>query len=155
MTNFAALPFDIVIFLLRLAFVFLLYFFVFQVTRTLARDLRQARPVEAAPNPYGQAVVVASGTSGLALGTSFNLTPPIVSIGRKPTNAIVLDDNFVSGEHALLTWRDGRWWAEDYKSTNSTILNGAELSRATPVLDGDILTVGGVQLRIVRPPAAG
>jgi hypothetical protein len=154
MSNFVDLPFDIVIFLLRLVFVFLLYFFVFQVTRTLTRDLRQVRPVEVAPNPYGQAVVVVAGTSGLAPGTSFNLNPPIVSMGRKPTNTIVLDDNFVSGEHALLTWRDGRWWAEDYRSTNGTILNGAELNRATPVLDGDVLTVGGVQLRIARPPTA-
>ena len=154
MSNFVDLPFDIVIFLLRLVFVFLLYFFVFQVTRTLTRDLRQARPVEAAPNPYGQVVVAVAGSSGLTPGTSFNLNPPIVSIGRKPTNTIVLDDNFVSGEHALLTWRDGRWWAEDYRSTNGTILNGAELNRATPVLDGDVLTVGGVQLRFVRPPAA-
>lgn len=154
MSNLFDLPFDIVIFLLRLAFVFLLYFFVFQVTRTLTRDLRQAKPAEAAPNPYGQAVVVNPGSSGLTPGTSFNLTPPIVSIGRKPTNGIVLDDNFVSGEHTLLTWRDGRWWAEDYRSTNGTILNGAELNRPTPVLDGDVLQVGGVQLRIARPQAA-
>ena len=153
MTNLANLPFDLVIFLLRLAFVFLLYFFVFQVVRTLTRDLRQVRPAPLPTSPYGQATVVNPGSTGLAPGTTFNLEP-ITTIGRKLTNTIPLDDNFISGEHALLTWRDGRWWAEDYQSTNGTRLNGAELTRPTPVLDGDILSVGGVQLKISRPAGA-
>src|SRR5437588_4709953 len=150
MTQLTNLPFDIVVFLLRLAFVFLLFFFVFQVTRTLTRDLRQVRPAEAPASQYGQATVLDPGSTGLAPGTTFNLEP-ITSIGRKMTNTIVLDDNYTSGEHALLTLREGRWWAEDYRSTIGTMLNGAPLSRRTPVLDGDVLTVGGVQLKIARP----
>jgi len=151
MNQLTNLPFDIVIFLLRMAFVFLLYFFVFQVARTLTRDLRQVRPAEAAPSPYGRLIVVNPGSTGLAPGTGFNLEP-ITSIGRKMTNTIALDDNFISGEHALLTWRDGHWWAEDYRSTNGTLMNGAELTRPTPVMDNDVLTVGGVQLKIARAP---
>ena len=50
MSQLTNLPFDIVVFLLRLAFVFLLYFFIFQVTRTLTRDLRQVKPAEAPPS---------------------------------------------------------------------------------------------------------
>lgn len=153
MSGLTNLPFDIVIFLLRLAFVFLLYFFVFQVTRTLTRDLRQARPTELPASLYGRAVVVEPGSSGLPPGTSFNLEP-ITSIGRKMSNTIVLNDNFISGEHALITWREGRLWAEDYRSTNGTLLNGAELTRPTPVREGDMLGVGGVQLKILPPPAA-
>src|SRR5579859_5313255 len=140
MSQITNLPFDIVVFLMRLAFVFLLYFFVFQVTRALTRDLRQVKPATAAPSLYGRLVVVTPGSTGLAPGTSFNLEP-ITSIGRRMTNTVVLDDNFISGEHALLTWRDGRWWAEDYRSTNGTLLNGAELARPTPMLDNDLLTV--------------
>jgi hypothetical protein len=153
MSQLTNLPFDIVVFLLRLAFVVLLYFFVFQVTRTLTRDLRQVKPAVAPPSPYGQAIVVNPGSTGLAPGTAFNLEP-ITSIGRKLSNTIVIDDNFVSGDHALLTWRDGRWWAEDVRSTNGTLLNGAELTRPTPIVDGDVVTVGGVQLKITRPRAA-
>ncbi len=153
MNQLTNLPFDIVVFVLRLAFVFLLYFFVFQVTRALTRDLRQVKPAVVPPSPYGQAIVVNPGSTGLAPGTAFNLDP-ITTIGRKLTNTLVLDDNFVSGDHSLLTWRDGRWWAEDVRSTNGTLLNGAELPRATPIVDGDVLTVGGVQLRITRPPSA-
>src|SRR6476469_5164071 len=110
------LPFDIIIFLLRLAFVFLLYFFVFQVTRTLTADLRGVRPAEAPASAYGRAVLVQPGNTGMAAGTSFALEP-ITSIGRRLSNTIVLEDPSISGEHALLTWREGRWWAEDRNST--------------------------------------
>jgi len=146
------LPFDIVVFLLRLAFVFLLYFFLFQVVRVLTRDLREVRPAEATASPYGRAVIVHPGSTGITPGTSFALAP-ITSIGRKPSNTIVLEDTFISGEHALLTWRDGHWWAEDYRSTNGTLLNGAPLGKPTPMADTDVLTVGGVQLKIARPTA--
>ncbi|MGI8586941.1 MAG: FHA domain-containing protein [Chloroflexia bacterium] len=153
MSQLTNLPFDVIIFVLRLAFVVLLYFFVFQVVRALTRDLRQTRPAEAAPSLYGRAIIVNPGSTGLAPGTGYNLEP-ITTIGRKMSNTIVLDDNFISGEHALLTWRDGRWWAEDYHSTNGTMLNGAQLTRPTPVLDNDLLTVGGVQLKVARPQAS-
>jgi FHA domain-containing protein len=153
MSGLTNLPFDIVILLLRLAFVFLLYFFVFQVVRTLTRDLRGVKPVEAPASPYGRLIVVNPGSTGIAPGTAFNLEP-ITSIGRRLTNTIVLEDNFISGEHTLLTWRDGHWWAEDYRSTNGTLLNGAELTRPTAMRDGDVLTIGGVQLKLARPAGA-
>jgi hypothetical protein len=153
MNGLTNLPFDIVILLLRLAFVFLLYFFVFQVVRTLTRDLRGVKPVEAPVSPYGRLIVVTPGSTGMAPGSGFNLEP-ITSIGRRLTNTIVLDDNFISGEHTLLTWRDEHWWAEDYRSTNGTLLNGAELTRPTAMRDGDVLTIGGVQLKLARPAGA-
>lgn len=153
MNGLTNLPFDIVILLLRLAFVFLLYFFVFQVVRTLTRDLRGVKPVEAPVSLYGRLIVVNPGSTGIAPGSGFNLEP-ITSIGRRLTNTIVLDDNFISGEHTLLTWRDGHWWAEDYRSTNGTLLNGAELTRPTAMRDGDVLTIGGVQLKLARPAGA-
>ena len=49
----------------------------------------------------------------------------VTSLGRKPSNAIVLDDDFISGEHSLVSWRDGRAWLEDVASTNGTFLNDA------------------------------
>ena len=64
MSGLTNLPFDIVILLLRLAFVFLLYFFVFQVVRTLTRDLRGVKPVEAPASLYGRLIVVNPGSNG-------------------------------------------------------------------------------------------
>ena len=147
MSQLQDIPFDIFILLLRIAFVFLLYFFLFQVVRVLLRDLRAAQPAPAPVTAYSQAVVVEAGSSGLAPGTAFPLEP-VTTIGRKATNTIVLDDSFVSSEHARLFQRETGWWVEDWHSTNGTQVNGAEVGRSAPVRDGDIIGVGGVKLRL-------
>src|SRR5947208_2437816 len=46
MPNLQTLPFDIFIFGLRIAFIGIIYLFIFQVMRVLVRDLRQVTPAE-------------------------------------------------------------------------------------------------------------
>ena len=147
LTQVQNIPFDIFILLLRLALVFGLYFFLFQVVRVLGRDLRGAQPAPVPSSPYGQLILVAAGTAVDPPGTAYNLEP-ITTIGRKLTNTIVLDDRYMSGEHARLFLRDGAWWVEDWHSTNGTQVNGAALSRPTPIRPGDVIGVGGAQLRL-------
>lgn len=142
------LPFDIFILALRIAFIGLIYLFLFQVMRVIVRDLRQTAPAEA-PGPrsrYGKLVVVESGRTRLTPGLSYTLQS-VTSLGRKPSNTIVLDDDFVSGEHSLISWRDGRAWLEDVASTNGTYLNEAELSRPVALSEGDIVGIGAVRLK--------
>src|SRR4051812_3785931 len=112
------LPFDIFILGLRIAFIGLIYLFIFQVMRVIVRDLRQVSPVETAQpkSKYGKLVVVEPGRSRLQPGTIFSLQA-VTSLGRKPSNTIVLDDDFVSAEHSLVSWRDNRVWLEDVAST--------------------------------------
>ncbi len=147
MPNIQTLPFDIFILGLRIAFIALIYLFIFQVMRVIVRDLRQVAPVETPPrSKYGKLVIAEPGHSRLAPGTVFTLQA-VTSLGRKPSNTIVLDDDFVSGEHSLVSWRDGRAWLEDVASTNGTFLNEAEIVRPTAISEGDILGVGDVRLK--------
>ena len=95
---------------------------------------------------YGKLVVVDPGRSPLAPGTVFTLQA-VTSLGRKPSNTIVLDDDFVSGEHSLISWRDGRPWLEDVASTNGTFLNDAEVTRPISISEGDIVGIGGVRFK--------
>jgi hypothetical protein len=142
------LPFDIFILALRIAFIVLLYLFLFLVMRVQVRDLRRVAPVEA-PQPkarYGKLVVVESGRSRLTPGTVFTLQP-VTPIGRKASNSIILDDDFVSSEHSLISWRDGRAWLEDVASTNGTFLNDSEVTRPVAISEGDIVGIGGVRLK--------
>jgi hypothetical protein len=143
-----ALPFDIFILGLRIAFIALIYLFIFQVMRVIVRDLRQVPPAEAGQTKprYGKLVIAEPGRSRLTPGTVFTLQA-VTSLGRKPSNTIVLDDDFVSGEHSLISWRDGRAWLEDVASTNGTFLNDAEITRPTPISEGDIIGIGDVRLK--------
>lgn len=148
MPNVQTLPFDIFILGLRIAFIALLYLFLFQVMRVLVRDLRNVAPTDGLQprSKYGRLVVVEPGRSHLSSGMTFTLQA-VTSLGRKPSNTIVLDDDFVSSEHSLISWRDGRAWLEDVASTNGTYLNDAEVTRPAALSEGDIIGIGGVRLK--------
>ena len=161
------LAFDLFILVLRIAFIFLLYFFLFLVVRTITRELntplRRSRPITPemsyAPDNYGRPEPPRNGPVGrlvvTEIGSATTVKPgvgfelgPIMPIGRGRNNAIILDDDFVSTEHALLSWRDGRWWLSDVASTNGTFLNGQQITTPVQVNWGDLLGIGRVRLRL-------
>lgn len=148
MPSSQTLPFDFFILALRIAFIGLIYLFLFQVVRVIVRDLRTAGQVVAAQprSRYGKLVVVDPGGGRLTPGTVFTLQA-VTSLGRKASNTIVLEDDFISGEHTLISWRDGRAWLEDVASTNGTYLNDAEINRPAALSEGDIVGIGGVRLK--------
>lgn len=147
----SSLPFEWFILLLRLLFVFLLYFFVFQVIRVMLRELQTfARGEESEPesDPTGHLLVKDAGESGFRHGQRLPLEPVTV-IGRHPRATIVLDDAFVSSEHAQLAWSDGRWWITDLDSTNGTLLNGKDVTVPTGLRFGDVIEIGEISLQLV------
>ncbi len=76
----------------------------------------------------------------------------VTSIGRAPGNNIVLEDDYVSNEHALLMLRGRQWWVEDLNSRNGTLLNGEPVEAATIIAPGDVLTIGSSQLKLEALP---
>jgi hypothetical protein len=141
-------PFLLTVWLVRLLFLGLLYLFLFRIARALAGDLRAAAREPGAE--LGRLVVVTSPGGEPPEGTSLALDA-IATIGRDVNNAIVVDDQFVSAEHAILTFRGRAWYAEDLESTNGTFVNGAPVTEVTPLGYGDVIQVGQVRLRLERP----
>ncbi len=150
MFDLANLSIGVILLMLRVAVVFLLYFFLWQVLRVVARDVRSGAPAPAPASPYGQLVVVAAGQTGIPVGKAFPLSPHTV-IGRSTDVEVSLNDNFLSIEHARLEWRNGVWMLEDLNSTNGTYLNGFEVSASTEVHDSDVIRVGRVELKLIAP----
>jgi pSer/pThr/pTyr-binding forkhead associated (FHA) protein len=66
---------------------------------------------------------------------------------------VVVEDQFVSAEHAILTFRGRAWYLEDLGSTNGTFVNGAPVEGVTPLGFGDVIQIGQVRLRLERPRA--
>ncbi len=150
MFDVANLSLGVIILLLRVAVVFLIYFFLWQVLRVVMQDLRSGSAPAAAPlSPYGQLIVANAGQSGLAVGKVFPLSPTTI-IGRSPDSDIALNDNFLSGAHAQLQLRGDEWLLEDLNSTNGTFVNGFEVRGATSINDGDVIRIGRVELKFVR-----
>ncbi|MFV9505305.1 MAG: FHA domain-containing protein [Oscillochloridaceae bacterium umkhey_bin13] len=150
MFDLANISLGVLMLLLRVAVVFLLYFFLWQVLRVVARDLASGgQPPLSQPTPYGRLVVVSAGQTGIPVGKIFPLSP-ITVIGRSTDAEVSLNDSFLSAEHARLSLRNGLWALEDLGSTNGTFLNGFEVRAATEVHDGDLVRVGRVELKLVE-----
>jgi len=83
------------------------------------------------------------------------LTQERTAIGRRPYNAVVMDDPTVSGEHAVLLMKDGSVILEDLGSTNGTRLNGQVLDQRQALHNGDIVEIGGYHVRFTHAGAGG
>jgi FHA domain len=137
----------IAIWVLRLLFLAMLYWFLWTVVRTLIRDLRAAAREPTAE--LGRLAVVASPSGEPPAGASFALDA-ITSLGRDVNNSIVIEDDFVSATHAALTYRGRAWYVEDLGSTNGTFVNGSQVDGLAPIAFGDEIQIGQVRLRLDR-----
>lgn len=77
------------------------------------------------------------------------------TIGRLPSNQIVLAEERVSRRHALINAQEeGEFWLVDLGSGNGTYLNGRRLVQPTLLRDGDRVEIGSCQLVFRQPSAA-
>lgn len=135
------------IWVLRLLFLAGLYAFLWAVVRVLLRDLRAAAREPGAE--LGRLLVIASPSGEPAVGSAFSLDAVTV-LGRDVNATVLLDDEFVSGRHAALTYRGRAWYLEDLDSTNGSFVNGSPVDGVAPVAFGDELQLGNVRLRLER-----
>jgi len=79
---------------------------------------------------------------GPRTGQTFELSKPVVVIGREAGNDIVLEDPQVSRRHARLTQQGDSYVVEDLGSTNGSFINGHRVMGSTPLNPGDKLGLG-------------
>lgn len=90
---------------------------------------RQAATQQDALRPLTAAQGCLTVIRGQANAASFDLTPGVtLTIGRGPTNVVVLHDQGVSRHHARLEFVNGSWFITDLQSSNGTFVNGARVT---------------------------
>jgi pSer/pThr/pTyr-binding forkhead associated (FHA) protein len=140
----------ILLLLLQLGFVALLYLVLLRFAAALLKDLRGAEEAQiASRSGIGRLSVLESPEDEPPVGTTIALGP-INSIGRNVNNTIYVEDDFVSTNHAMLTFRGRSWFIDDQGSTNGTYVNGHRIERPVALSFGDELTVGRVRMRLDR-----
>lgn len=82
-------------------------------------------------------------------GEDFRLRAGYNRIGANPACDIVVEDETVSGSHAILVFRDGRCLVKDDLSRNGTFVNGKEITEAHPLQNYDQIRVGNTVLTYV------
>lgn len=70
-------------------------------------------------------------------------------LGASPGCDILLEDETVSGSHALIVYKDGRCLIKDNLSRNGTFVNGREISEAHVLQSYDQIRIGNTYLTFV------
>jgi pSer/pThr/pTyr-binding forkhead associated (FHA) protein len=140
----------VLLLILQLGFVALLYVILLRFAGTLLRDLRSAEQEQmTSRSGIGRLSVLESPENEPPADTTIALGP-INSIGRNVNNTIYVEDDFVSTNHAMLTFRGRSWFVEDQGSTNGTYVNGHRIDRPVALSFGDELMIGRVRMRLDR-----
>lgn len=90
---------------------------------------------------------------GNSLG-EFALDKERITIGRRPSNQIHIDNLTVSGEHAVIVTIGNDSFLEDLNSTNGTSVNG-EIIKKYVLQHDDVIELGKYQLKYINHNQVG
>ncbi len=91
------------------------------------------------------ALLVITGQDGVGQVTP--LSKARMTIGRDPTNDMVIIDPAASRIHAAVSQRKKDYYVQDLKSTNGTMVNGRKLSGNHKLQEGDHIQIGAIHVR--------
>lgn len=161
---------ELTLFLLRIAFLGLLWAFIFAIVYALRTDLfgpprrrldDEPKPVErvnglstpspsAPPAPEGIASRIVI-TSGPKEGLEIELLPEEqFTIGRSGDSRLVLRDDVTSTHHARLMLWNEQWMIQDLDSTNGTFVDAKRVSIPTPVPLNTPIKIGTTTFELRR-----
>lgn len=141
--------------LLQYGFLLCIFYFIYRIGQWIYGDMacvagnpnRELNGHTGKPSAASLVVLAADENSGLLPKTRIEL-PETTTIGRSGNhNTIVIQEAFVSAEHALIQLYDNGYWISDLNSTNGTMVNGVRIEDETLLQSGDEIKIGSVILR--------
>jgi len=144
------LTFEWVMLLLRIAFIGLIYVFLYQLAQVALRELvtigRAVGQQEQRPDSRrltATLVVVDPAESSFDAGEVIPLST-YTTVGRSNDNALIIDDAYTSSSHAEIVREGDDWLVRDLGSTNGTFVNGRRIHGQTWIRPGDEIGFGNV-----------
>jgi len=135
---------------------------------SISNILRDIPLEETTGEPEEKAKSELTGTQNVAAETKVNLSVPTqeasllllegeleeseyilsenTSIGRSPSNDVVLKESKISRQHANINFRDGNYVIMDLKSSNGVLINGKKVEEAN-LNDGDEISIGSFKFQ--------
>jgi hypothetical protein len=157
---------ELTLFLIRLAYLAILWIFVLSAISVIRSDMFGARVPEGARGGEGggrrtkkpkpakapakrrgsptHVLVVEGGNAG----ERAELDQAPILIGRGTDAAIRLDDDYVSTRHARIASSGDQWFVEDLGSTNGTYVGTARITQPTTLTLGTQVRIGKTILEL-------
>lgn len=133
--------------IMRFVVIGLIYIILFRFIRIMLIDLKLNIKGEDSID-YALEVVDSPDFSGVSIGTVFPIRDE-TSIGRKASNQIVINDPFVSNNHATVLLDGEKLVIRDLRSTNGMKLNNEKIEENAELKDGDILEIGRITFKVI------
>ena len=147
---------ELTLFLIRFAYLAILWIFVLSAISVIRTDMFGARMPSTAPAPraHGRGkpakqpprrrgspthVLVVEGANA---GERADLNEAPLLIGRGPDAAIRLADDYVSTRHARIAASNDQWFVEDLGSTNGTYVGQARINQPMTLALGTQVRIG-------------
>ena len=155
---------ELTLFLIRLAYLAILWIFVLSAISVIRSDMFGARVPEGARADSGRKtkapkaakqpakrrgspthVLVVEGANS---GERAELDRAPILIGRGNDAAIRLDDDYVSTRHARIAASGDQWFVEDLGSTNGTYIGSVRITQPTTLTLGTQVRIGKTILEL-------
>lgn len=152
---------ELTLFLIRIAYLAILWIFVLSAISVIRSDMFGARVPEAARGAESKRdrrakapskrrgspthVLVVEGSNA---GQRAELEAAPILIGRGPDAAIRLDDDYVSTRHARIAAAGDQWFVEDLGSTNGTYIGTVRITQPTTLTLGTQVRIGKTILEL-------
>ena len=156
---------ELTLFLIRIAYLAILWIFVLSAISVIRSDMFGARvpegaragggggrpkPTKASKQPAKRRgspthVLVVEGSN---VGERAELDQAPILIGRGADAQIRLDDDYVSTRHARIAQSADQWFVEDLGSTNGTYIGSARVTQPTTLTLGTQVRIGKTILEL-------
>jgi pSer/pThr/pTyr-binding forkhead associated (FHA) protein len=159
---------ELTFFLIRIAYLAILWIFVIAAVSIVRSDMFGARVPDGArgggvvgggkapkqkapkaPKRRGSPTKVAV-TQGSNSGITVPLDRAPILIGRGNDAAIRLDDDYVSTRHARIAASGDQWFVEDLGSTNGTYIGSVRITQPTTITLGTQVRIGKTILELQK-----
>lgn len=140
--------YEILSMIVKYALTLVIYIFIFRIVRLIYLDIKTITAGEdaAALLPHLKLLTPVIGKNGKAVAEVYPLVRSETVIGRAVKCSVVLPDPYISSEHARIEKQKDRFFIEDLKSANGTVLNGVRLAERAELKHGDLISFGAVDL---------
>ena len=137
-------------------FIILLYVIIVYALKIMAKDVKSGGnakgsvPRKANPSRrhHGIEIIENGDNKSLKVGSVIPIKDE-TTIGRRGSNSIVLNDQYVSGSHARIMVKNNALILEDLGSTNGTFLNGQKISGRVKLFAKDQIAIGTAVFKVL------
>lgn len=134
---------------LRVLIIAVIYIIIFWALRIMYKDIKGQNKKKNSIKRLGLEVIqIGQGNSILKVGSVVPISTRL-TIGRKEDNELILDDQYVSGHHAVISLKNNDYVIQDLKSTNGVIVNGNILEKPLYLNIDDEIAIGEYVFKVI------